>query len=86
MTTTADIAKRERDFANSLGYLDGAGSEIRLHLHNLCDAVESLAAERDALKHALRLIEHATEPRLEDDAGYHEAAYELASAALRGQP
>ena len=37
-------------------------------------------AERDALVHALRLIEYATSPK-PDDGGYHECAHELALAA-----
>lgn len=39
-------AAAAREFANSLGYLDGAGPEVRLWLHNAIDAVD--AAHKDA--------------------------------------
>ena len=46
------------------------------------DAIAALVAERDAAVAALRLIQHATAPTPEGDGGYHENAYELATAAL----
>ena len=39
----------EREFANGLGYLQGNGPEIRLHLFNLADEVDRLKAQRDGL-------------------------------------
>ena len=39
-------AAAAREFANGLGYLDGAGPEVRLWLHNAIDAVD--AAQQDA--------------------------------------
>lgn len=47
-------------------------------------ARDVLAVE-DCLLHALRLIEHATSPA-HDDGGYHEAAHDIASAALAAAP
>ena len=38
-------AKLEREFANELGYLDGAGPEIQHHLHNMVDTIERLENE-----------------------------------------
>ena len=51
MTDTTTIVQSERKFAESLGYLDGAGPEVRVHIHFMCDALEQQAAqiaEKDA--------------------------------------
>ena len=57
----------------SLGYTDPA------------DEINELLSERSALRLALENIKHATAPT-HDDGGYHEAAYELACAALGVSP
>lgn len=45
------------------------------------ELAREVMAHQDALIHALRLIQHATAPS-PDDGGHHEAAHEIATAAL----
>lgn len=61
--------------------------EAKANYELFCDGDEEIGrlnAEVEALKDYLRMIEHATGPS-PDDGGYHENAYTLAMAALRGE-
>lgn len=42
-------AAAAREFANNLGYMDGAGPEVRLWLHSAIDAAD--AAQQDAARY-----------------------------------